>query len=143
MPYDSGQIATGLEGPLPKSAGAEARAVQQPSLLKRVQEMLGVRRIRSDQDLVRLVEERLDIGVLEALRQSGLTDDEIYSLIVPRRTLTHRRARHEALSREESDRAMLALRRYWLPYLGRSLRGMPWIRQGQAAHLVRVVRRIR
>ena len=40
------------------------------------------------------------------LRQSGLTDDEIYSLIVPRRTLTHRRARREALSRDESDRAV-------------------------------------
>ena len=30
----------------------------------------------------------------------------IYSLIVPRRTLTHRRARREALSRDESDRAV-------------------------------------
>src|SRR5262245_30260078 len=35
-----------------------------------------------------------------------LTDDEIYSLIVPRRTVTHGRARREALSREESDRAV-------------------------------------
>jgi putative toxin-antitoxin system antitoxin component (TIGR02293 family) len=89
-----------------KSAVEEARGVQQPSLLKRVQKMLGVRPLRSDQDLVRLVEKRLDIGVLERLRQSGLTDDEIYSLIVPRRTLTHRRARHETLSRDESDRAV-------------------------------------
>jgi len=78
-----------------KSGVEEARADQQPSLLKRVQEMLGVRRLRSDQDLVKLVEERLDNGVVEALRQSGLTDDEIYALIVPRRTtLAHRRARH-------------------------------------------------
>src|SRR6266404_341692 len=73
------------EDALSKSAVAEARAVQQPSLLKRVQEILGVRHLRSDQDLVRLVEERLDVAALAGLRQSGLTDDEIYSLIVPRR----------------------------------------------------------
>jgi putative toxin-antitoxin system antitoxin component (TIGR02293 family) len=89
-----------------KTAIAEPHADQQPSLLKRIQDMLGVRRLRSDQDLVRLVEERLAVGVVEGLRHSGLTDDEIYSLIVPRRTLTHRRARREALSREESDRAV-------------------------------------
>src|SRR4029453_2732721 len=60
----------------------------------------------TDQDLVRLVEEGLRTNAIEELRRSGLTDDEIYSLVVPRRTLTHRRARREALSREESDRAV-------------------------------------
>jgi hypothetical protein len=59
--------------------------------------MLGVHGLRSDQDLVRLVEERLATGAIERLLQSGLTGDEIFSLIVPRRTLTHRRARHEGL----------------------------------------------
>ena len=75
-------------------------------MFKRVQEILGVHRLRSDHDLVRLVEERLATGAIEGLRRSGLNDDEIYSLVVPRRTLTHRRARREALSREESDRAV-------------------------------------
>ena len=78
----------------------------QPSLLKRVQEILGVHLLRSDQDLVKVVEDRLATGAIEGLRRSGVTDDEIYTLIVPRRTLTHRRARREALSREESDRAV-------------------------------------
>ena len=92
--------------------------------------MLGVRRLRSDQDLVKLVEERLDIGVLKELRQAGLTDDEIFSLIVPRRTLTHRRARHEALSREESDRAVRVAR---IAALGEQVFGDPerswhWLR---------------
>ena len=113
-----------------KSDVADARAVQQPSLLKRVQEILGVRHLRSDQDLVRLVEERLDVGVLAGLRQSGLTDDEIYSLIVPRRTLTHRRTRHEALSRDESDRAVRLAR---IAALGERVFGDPerswrWLR---------------
>jgi len=75
-------------------------------LFKRVQEILGVHRLRSDHDLLRLVEGRLPTRAIEGLRRSGLTDDEIYSLVVPRRTLTHRRARREALSREESDRAV-------------------------------------
>jgi hypothetical protein len=40
---------------LPKAAIAEPAAAQQPSLLKRVQEMLDVHhRLRSDQDLVAL-----------------------------------------------------------------------------------------
>lgn len=50
-----------------------------------------------------MVEERLPTDVIEGLRQSGLTDDGVYALVVPRRTLTHRRARREALSRDESD----------------------------------------
>jgi len=91
---------------LPKAVIVHTPLGQQSSLLKRVKEMLGLDRLRSDQDLVKLVEDRLATGVVDGLRQSGLTDDEIYSLIVPRRTLTHRRARREALSRDESDRAV-------------------------------------
>jgi putative toxin-antitoxin system antitoxin component (TIGR02293 family) len=88
------------------SKTAVVNARQPSDLLKRVQKILGLRRLRSDQDLVRLVEDGLATNAIEELRRSGLTDDEIYSLIVPRRTLTHRRARREALSREESDRAV-------------------------------------
>jgi putative toxin-antitoxin system antitoxin component (TIGR02293 family) len=104
--------------------------VGQPSLLKRLQQMLGVHALRSDQDLVRLVEERLATGALVRLRQSGLTDDEIYSLIVPRRTLTHRRARREALSRDESDRAVRLARIVALgqQVFGDSGRAWHWLR---------------
>jgi putative toxin-antitoxin system antitoxin component (TIGR02293 family) len=80
--------------------------ISQAGLFKRVQEILGVHRLRSDHDLLRLVEGRLPTRAIEGLRRSGLTDAEIYSLVVPRRTLTHRRARREALSQEESDRAV-------------------------------------
>src|SRR5438093_13223067 len=105
---------------------AELSTTRQPTLLKRVQQMLGVHGLRSDQDLVRLVEERLATGAIERLLQSGLTDDEIYSLIVPRRTLTHRRARREPLSREESDRAVRLAR---IAALGEQVfggSGRPW-----------------
>ena len=93
--------------------------------------MLDVRhRLHSDQDLVKVVEDRLDTGAIEGLRRSGVTDEEIYSLIVPRRTLTHRRARREALSREESDRAVRLARIAALgeQVFGDSERAWHWLR---------------
>src|ERR1700719_4877031 len=92
--------------------------------------MLGVHGLRSDQDLFQLVEERLATGAIERLLQSGLTDDEIYSLIVPRRTLTHRRARRESLSRDESDRAVRLARIAALAehVFGDSGRAWHWLR---------------
>jgi len=92
--------------------------------------MLGVRGLHSDQDLVRLVEGGLAIGAVDRLKQSGLSDDEIYSLIVPRRTLTHRRARRAALSQQESDRAVRVARIAALgeQVFGDSTRAWHWLR---------------
>jgi putative toxin-antitoxin system antitoxin component (TIGR02293 family) len=78
--------------------------------LKRIQELLGVHRLRSEQDLLKLVEQRLSTQTIDGLRRSGLTNDEIYALVIPRRTLAHRRARREALSRDESDRVVRVAR---------------------------------
>ena len=113
-----------------KAAVVDTPVAQLPSLLRRVQQMLGVHGLRSDQDLVRLVEDRLATGAIERLVESGLTDDEIYSLIVPRRTLTHRRARREALSRDESDRAVRLARIAALgeQVFGNSERAWRWLR---------------
>jgi putative toxin-antitoxin system antitoxin component (TIGR02293 family) len=36
----------------------------------------------------------------------GMTAEEIYSFIVPRRTLVHRKTRRESLTHDESDRAV-------------------------------------
>jgi putative toxin-antitoxin system antitoxin component (TIGR02293 family) len=76
------------------------------SLLKRLEEILKSERLRSEQDLVRLIEEGLPTRAVQGLRTLGLTDDEVYSGVLPRRTLTHRIARHEPLSRDESDRVV-------------------------------------
>jgi putative toxin-antitoxin system antitoxin component (TIGR02293 family) len=43
---------------------------------------------------------------MESMASHGMSDEEIYSFIVPRRTLAHRKTRHEALSHDESDRAV-------------------------------------
>ena len=116
----------------------EATTVDGPALeyqgvLKRIQEILGVQRVRTDQDLMRLVEERLSPRAIDALRQSGLTDEEVYSLVVPRRTLTHRRARREALSRDESDRVVRVARVVALceEVFGERERGWRWLRDAK------------
>src|SRR5436190_10053986 len=75
-------------------------------LLKRLEEILESERLRSEQDLVRLVENGLPTRAVQGLRALGLTDEEVYSGVLPRRTLTHRIARQEPLSRDESDRVV-------------------------------------
>ena len=89
-----------------KATAVEVPVHENRSFFKRIQEIVGIRRLRTDQDLVTLVEQRLPSSAIDALRRSGLADEEIYSLVVRRRTLTHRRARREALSRDESDRVV-------------------------------------
>jgi putative toxin-antitoxin system antitoxin component (TIGR02293 family) len=80
------------------------------NLLKRLEEMLAVERLDDERDLARLVEERLPTKAVDALRRAGLTDEEIYALVLPRRTLSHRLARRERLSVDESDRIVRILR---------------------------------
>ena len=101
-----------------------------PRVLKRLQEILKTQRLRSDQDLVQVVEERLPTEVIDRLRQSGVTDDEVYALVVPRRTLTHRRARREALSQDESERAVRLARTAALAeqVFGDAERAWRWLR---------------
>lgn len=114
---------------MPKAAIADTPGPQH-GVLKRVQEILRTARLRSDQDLVQVVEARLPTDVVEGLRQSGVTDEEVYALVVPRRTLTHRRARREALSRDESDRAVRLARTAALAehVFGDKTRAWKWLR---------------
>jgi putative toxin-antitoxin system antitoxin component (TIGR02293 family) len=129
-----------LKGMLPptrtavsKSRVAEAVGDAQPELVARVQAMLGVARVRTDQDLVELVEARLATSALDGLRRAGLTDEELWTLIVPRRTLTHRRARGEALTRDESDRVVRVARIAVLAehVFGERDRAWRWLRAGK------------
>jgi len=94
------------QAPATKADAAEPTIDEPPPLLKRVQEILGVQRFRSDQELVGLVEQGLPTKTLDGLLRSGLNDGELFALVVPRRTLTHRRARREPLSPDESDRVV-------------------------------------
>lgn len=78
-----------------------------PSLFyRRVERKLGAGELHSDRDLAQLVEDRLPVSSIQALSATGLSDEEIHSYIVPRRTLLHRKTKSERLSQEESDRAV-------------------------------------
>jgi putative toxin-antitoxin system antitoxin component (TIGR02293 family) len=80
--------------------------------------------------LIVLVERRVSTAVVDALSRYGLTDEEIYSLVIPRRRLAHRRARGEALSREESDRVIRVARIAALGegVFGDAQRSLRWMR---------------
>src|ERR1051326_8178748 len=71
---------------------------------------LGVPTIRSDEDLASLVEKRLPAAAVKALVRGGLSDTELYQLIVPRRTLAHRIAKRQPLTKDESDKAVRVAR---------------------------------
>lgn len=100
-------------------------------LFTRVGGKLGVSRIRSDRDLAALVEKRLPATAIQSLVRGGLSDAEIYRLIVPRRTLAHRVAKQEPLSQEESDRAVRVARitTYAEQVFGESERAWRWLRK--------------
>ena len=75
-------------------------------LYDRIGATLGVRALGSDEDLAQLVERRLLPKAIDSLVRHGLHSSEAYDLIIPRRTLAHRSAKRERLTREESDRAV-------------------------------------
>jgi putative toxin-antitoxin system antitoxin component (TIGR02293 family) len=80
---------------------------REPSVFyRRMQRKLGTGTLSSDSDLARLVEERLPLLSIESLTSHGLCDEEIYTYIVPRRTLVHRKSKREPLTHDESDRAV-------------------------------------
>ncbi|MFI4914390.1 MAG: antitoxin Xre-like helix-turn-helix domain-containing protein [Steroidobacterales bacterium] len=82
------------------------------SLHLRVGELLGLKvAVTSEVDLIDCLEKGLPIGSVQALRtRVGLTDEEVYALIAPRRTLNRREAEHQVLSRDEADRAIRVAR---------------------------------
>jgi putative toxin-antitoxin system antitoxin component (TIGR02293 family) len=92
---------------------------------------LGVARIRSDQDLASLVEKKLPVSAIKSLIRSGLADSEVYQLIIPRRTLAHRVAKRQSLSKEESDKAVRVARitAYAEQVFGESERAWRWLRK--------------
>jgi putative toxin-antitoxin system antitoxin component (TIGR02293 family) len=92
---------------------------------------LGVARIRSDRDLAELVVRGLPATAVKSLVRGGLSDAEAYRLIVPRRTLAHRVAKHQPLSKEESDKAVRVARITAMgeQVFGESERAWRWLRK--------------
>jgi putative toxin-antitoxin system antitoxin component (TIGR02293 family) len=93
---------------------AELRRSVEPALpgelYTRLGGKLGYPQLRSDRELASLVVKGLPAASIKALVRGGLSDAEVYQLIVPRRTLAHRIAKRQPLSREESDKAVRVAR---------------------------------
>ncbi len=64
------------------------------------------RRVRSELDLMRTLRDGIPAAAVEQFVTRGsLTRDEVYSLIIPRRTLMLRKQKHQPLTAEESEKA--------------------------------------
>ena len=98
---------------------------------QRVGRMLGVAGIRSDRELAALVVSGLPATAIKSLVRGGLSDAEAYRLIIPRRTLAHRVAKRQPLSKEESDKAVRVARITAMgeQVFGESERAWRWLRK--------------
>jgi putative toxin-antitoxin system antitoxin component (TIGR02293 family) len=68
--------------------------------------LLGVE-VRSEADFMKVLERGVPIGALaELARREALSPDDVDRLIIPRRTLAHRKAKDQPLNRVESERAV-------------------------------------
>lgn len=96
-------------------------------------EMLGAR-VRTEADLARVIERGLPTGAIDALKGHGITEKEAAKFVIPRRTLGHRRAKGQALSVEESDRAVRLARILALAEatFAKPEKAMTWLRRPSA-----------
>jgi putative toxin-antitoxin system antitoxin component (TIGR02293 family) len=95
---------------------------------------LGLRPPTTETEILRIVEGKLAPTVIKRLVALGLQQAEIDAVIIPRRTLQHRRSRREKLTVEESDRVLRAIRVLSLAesvYASRE-RALAWLRKPHA-----------
>jgi putative toxin-antitoxin system antitoxin component (TIGR02293 family) len=100
----------------------------------RIGDWLGLQPPATEGEMLRIVEGRLGSSVIERLISLGLERSEIDSIIIPQRTLQHRRSRRQKLTVEESDRVLRAVRVLSLAesvYRNRE-RGLDWVRKPHA-----------
>jgi putative toxin-antitoxin system antitoxin component (TIGR02293 family) len=78
-------------------------------LRDRFEDVVGTR-AGSEQNVVRLVESGLPLSVLDRLFDRGLSKQEVFNVVIPARTLKHRKSKRQPLSKEESERVVRAAR---------------------------------
>jgi putative toxin-antitoxin system antitoxin component (TIGR02293 family) len=79
-------------------------------LHQQIGEWLGVPVPKTDQQMLEMVERQLPTSAINRLVALGITRPEIDGLVIPLRTLQHRRSRREKLTVEESDRVLRVAR---------------------------------
>jgi putative toxin-antitoxin system antitoxin component (TIGR02293 family) len=73
---------------------------------QQIGEWLGVRTPHTEQELLEIIEERLPTTSVKRLLGLGITRAEVDGLVIPLRTLQHRRSRREKLTVDESERVL-------------------------------------
>jgi len=77
---------------------------------QQIADWLGVRPVQTEGQVLEIVEQQLPTSSINKLLTLGLTRQEIDALVIPLRTLQHRRSKREKLTVEESDRVLRIVR---------------------------------
>ena len=95
---------------------------------------LGLQSPATEGEILRIVEGRLSPSVIKRLSTLGLERSEIDEVVIPSRTLQHRRSRREKLTVEESDRVLRLIRVLSLTesIYGSRERALNWLRKPHA-----------
>jgi len=94
-------------------------------------EWLGLKSPNSETEILGIVEKQLPPAVIKRLLGLGLDRSEVDAIIIPLRTLQHRRSRREKLTVEESDRVVRAIRvlSHAEAVYGSRERALAWLRR--------------
>ncbi len=77
---------------------------------RQIGQWLGVRPPHSEQELLNIIEGQLPVTSIKRLLALGISRAEVDALVIPLRTLQHRRSRREKLTVDESDRVLRVMR---------------------------------
>lgn len=121
-----------------REAAPKPQDPSEESVYRRAGWLLGLSApIRSEVDLVERLEKGLSVNAVRSLRaRMGLSDEEIYQLVAPRRTLSRREIEGQALSVEEADRVVRIARvaaRAQQVFGARPEYALEWLRTPQPA----------
>ena len=95
---------------------------------------LGLKAPATEVDMLRIVEGKLAPTIIRRLISLGLQRSEVDAVIIPLRTLQHRRSRREKLTVDESDRVLRVIRILSLTEFvyGSRERALAWLRKPHA-----------
>lgn len=87
----------------------------------------------SDAELAQMVERGLPVVAVDRLLGLGFQKQELFRLVIPQRTLTHRRQRGHVLTGDESDKIVRLARARFLALrvFGDERRAWQWLRKGK------------
>jgi putative toxin-antitoxin system antitoxin component (TIGR02293 family) len=103
----------------------------QRSSLAKLGALLGLAQpLRSEGELANAIPLRIEVAILDNLLNEGLTPKEL-TMVLPLRTLSHRRAKQQTLSPDESDRALRIARLVALAesVFGEREKALHWLRK--------------